>query len=436
MTESNQVGLKTKLKARFERLDSKRKRMVVLAGVGSVAFAIIVLISSITPDTRGQTSNNSRSKEERRAGPNLLSMSSASMGLESVSQDVNAARGEMTEQRSEIDQLKAELEELKNRPPNESATELTPDQALASMRSTIEESPVYLNAPAGTTFNSSRPGVAPQAAQQQPQQSQGMQQNPGNRPMPGGQQQQALPEAPTMRVVRGKPTAVTAAPVAAPIPDVYIPTGSIMSGVLLNGLDAPTGRGASSQPIPVVIRLKHEAILPSRYRSDVREAFVLASGYGDLSSERAYLRAEQLSMILRNGRVVDIPIKMSAIGDDGKTGIRGNVVSKQGALIAKALMAGTADGVSRAFGGNSNFSSGRSELPESRDLIVGGLGGGASSALDRVASYFLQQAEAMYPVVEIAGGREVSFILLEGTDLSPRPLPEAPLLETDEIAVR
>ena len=52
--------------------------------------------------------------------------------------------------------------------------------------------------------------------------------------------------------------------------------------------------------------------------------------------------------------------------------------------------------------------------------MVAGIGGGASSALDRIAAYFLSQAEAMYPVVEVDGGREITFILLEGTELVPR----------------
>ena len=72
--------------------------------------------------------------------------------------------------------------------------------------------------------------------------------------------------------------------------EVFIPAGSILTGVLLNGLDAPTGKKAKKEPMPVLFRIKKEAILPNRFHADVRECFLLAAGFGDLSAERAYFR--------------------------------------------------------------------------------------------------------------------------------------------------
>lgn len=406
----HEAKLKAKFKTWFNGLEPKRKRSVVVVGAGSAALLLMVVLSSITPDKRNEPKEQGASK---RSTPNLLQTSTSAMGLDSVSNDVRGVQGEVQALRQTIEKLEKDLEQSREEqspPPPPAAGRPDADQALQSMRDQIVGSPSY-QAPPGTTLNPERPRTSapPTPARPAP-------------PRTGGPNApEAPPAAPTMRVVRGATAAVAPPPPPLPVPDVYLPTGSILTGVLLNGLDAPTGRNAQGQPVPVVVRLKHEAILPSRYRSDVREAFVLAAGFGDLSSERAYLRAERLSMILRDGRVIDVPIKMAGVGSDGKTGVRGTVVSKQGALIAKALLAGTAEGVSRAFGGNNYGSFGRgNDLPESRDLMVSGIGGGTSSALDRVASYFLQQAEAMYPVVEIAAGREVSFILLEGTDLATR----------------
>lgn len=406
-----EAQLKAKVKAWFDKLEPARKRRVVVIGSASAALVFMVALSLLTPDKRQEKVEQAESK---RRPPNLLQTPTQGMGLDSVSNDVASLRQELDTLRAEqAAREKADAEakarEERNQPAPEPAA--SPDEALRSMRDSIVGSGAYQGAPPGTSLNPSRPGAAAAPTTSRP--------GPAANAAPP-----PPPVAPTMRVVRGKPSEIVQAPAPAQAArDVYIPTGSILTGVLLNGLDAPTGRNAQGQPVPVVVRLKHEAILPSRYRSDVREAFVLAAGFGDLSSERAYLRAERLSMILRDGRVIDIPIKMAAVGSDGKTGVRGTVVSKQGALIAKALLAGTAEGVSRAFGGNSSYGSfGRgNDLPSGQDLMTSGIGGGTSSALDRVASYFLQQAEAMYPVVEVAAGREVSFILLEGTDLSPRP---------------
>ncbi|MDO8775940.1 MAG: conjugal transfer protein TraB, partial [Burkholderiaceae bacterium] len=70
---------------------------------------------------------------------------------------------------------------------------------------------------------------------------------------------------------------------------------SFTRGTLLGGLDAPTGGQSQSNPHPVLIRLSDNSILPNRFRGEYRDCFVVAAGYGDISSERAYLRTESLS---------------------------------------------------------------------------------------------------------------------------------------------
>lgn len=415
---SSASSLQTKAKAWFNGLDPKRKRKVVVTGIGAIGFMGILLVSALTPDTRNKPSNN---QGKAKAAPNLLQTPTEALGLDAVNSDMRAMQEDLRRLQQELEREKAKSA-LPREMPGASAPAPagSPDEALAQMKDQIISSPSYQGAPEGTTLNPNRPTTGGTGSTRPTRTSTGPVVGTANQTPPAA-------ATPTMKVVRGKPVPTVAAPPPkAPAPEVYLPTGSVFTGVLLNGMDAPTGRTAQGQPVPAVIRLKHEAILPSRYSSDVREAFILAAGFGDLSSERAYLRSERLSMILNDGRVIDIPVKMAAVGSDGKTGIRGTVVSKQGALIAKAMLAGTAEGISRAFGGNSYGSMGGGyEMPSSDELVARGIGGGTSSALDRVASYFLQQAEAMYPVVEIAAGREVSFILLEGTALAVRELEDA-----------
>ena len=67
---------------------------------------------------------------------------------------------------------------------------------------------------------------------------------------------------------------------------------------------------------------------------------MIVGGFGDLGSERAYLRAETLTCVRTDGGVIEVPLDAYAVGEDGKVGIRGRLVSKQGALLAKALQAG------------------------------------------------------------------------------------------------
>ncbi|MEO0622234.1 MAG: TrbI/VirB10 family protein [Pseudomonadota bacterium] len=192
--------------------------------------------------------------------------------------------------------------------------------------------------------------------------------------------------------------------------EVFIPSGSILSGVLLNGLDAPGGSSASSNPMPVVVRLKHEAILPNRFSANVRECFALLSSFGDLSSERAQFRGEQLSCVLRDGTVIQKPLKAYGVGEDGKVGSRGRVVTRQGQLIANAILVGALEGVADAFDDTSFISVGAAGGTD----VGSAIGGGFSGAFDRIADWYLTQADKLFPVIEIDAGRALDVVLTEG----------------------
>jgi conjugal transfer pilus assembly protein TraB len=223
-------------------------------------------------------------------------------------------------------------------------------------------------------------------------------------------------------------------PVSEPEPEaeqavVHLVSGSIITGVIIAGLDAPTGQAARRDPFPMLLRVKHEAILPNRFRQDVRECFLTASGYGDLSSERAYLRAENISCVREDGAIVEQRLQAFATGEDGKTGIRGRLVSRQGQLIARSLLAGFASGVSDMFdiravptiavnrdgrGGNEQ----EYQRVLTGDAFKGAAVRGAGKALERIADYYLDMAENMYPVIEIDAGRQVDFIVQKGAALN------------------
>ena len=210
--------------------------------------------------------------------------------------------------------------------------------------------------------------------------------------------------------------------------EVFIPAGTILTGVLLNGLDAPTGKKSKKEPMPVLFRIKKEAILPNRFHADLRECFLLASGFGDLSAERAYFRGETFSCVRQDGGVIEVPMNAYATGEDGKNGVRGRVVSKQGALLAQAMMAGFLRGFSDAFG--------RNQIPM---LMTGGLGSlsgttpfqsafssqsmeggalkGAGYAMERLSHFYMDMAEEIYPVIEVDATRQVNFIVQKGTAL-------------------
>ena len=197
---------------------------------------------------------------------------------------------------------------------------------------------------------------------------------------------------------------------------------SFMKVVLLNGIDAPTSGGAPSEPYPVLMKVTDLSILPNRYRADIRECFIVGAGYGNISDERAYIRTETLSCIKRNGDIIESSFKGHVIGEDGKLGMRGRLVSKQGQQIAAALFAGTLSGFGRALTPQQAFSinltgENKTISPSTSDIVTGGFLTGVGNALNDVAKYFLSMAEKTFPVIEIDAGRTVEVVTLKGQAL-------------------
>ncbi|WP_245232684.1 TraB/VirB10 family protein [Thiorhodococcus minor] len=205
---------------------------------------------------------------------------------------------------------------------------------------------------------------------------------------------------------------------------IMIPAGSLLRGVLLSGMDAPTGRQARRDPYPALVRLKHTAILPNRFQADVRECFITVAGYGELSSERAFLRTEVITCVRRDGGVIEVPVDGYAVGEDGKVGLRGRLVSKQGQVIARAMQVAFLEGVSDVFNKSSvttitTTSDGKVQYQDvlSVDSAQAAAITGTGKALDRLAQYYLDMAENIFPVIEVDAGRSIEVILNRGASL-------------------
>ncbi len=267
------------------------------------------------------------------------------------------------------------------------------------------------------------PGPGPSSAPQVPAQR--------PTPSPSGTPVTPLPPLPPPAIPREPGIASFEVSDAIPVPSqgptdakqgkTYIPSGSFMRVALMGGLDAPTGGQAQNNPWPILLRVQDNAFLPNRYRAKVKECFMLGSGYGDISSERAYLRLESLSCVLNNGEVVDATIKGYVVGEDGKAGLRGRLVSKQGQVLANALMTGIIAGIGQGFQqGATSYSTsalGSVGTVEPGKQIQAGIGTGVGKALDRLSQYYITLAEKMFPIIEVDAGRVVDVVLTKGVAL-------------------
>ena len=233
----------------------------------------------------------------------------------------------------------------------------------------------------------------------------------------------ATGDNPTARLAAPDNVAATVAPAAGERPrqKTYIPSGSFFKAELLASLDAPTGGNASQNPHPILLLVKDNAFLPNRFRSQVKECHVLASGYGDISSERVNMRTEKIACVLKDGTVIDTKLDAYIAGEDGKSGVRGNLVSKQCALIANAMLAGTlgglGQGLAQAATTATQTGTGTVTSVSPNQTLAFGLDTGAGNAMNKLADYYIKAAEKTFPILEVSAGREVTVILLSGLDM-------------------
>jgi len=207
-----------------------------------------------------------------------------------------------------------------------------------------------------------------------------------------------------------------------PADPIYLPP-SFMAATLLSGLDAPTSEGAKGNPAPVFIRIKDLAVLPNRVKANLKGCFVIAEGHGNLATERAELRLVSLSCLDRkDNAIIDQKIKGFVVDSDGKIGLKGTVVSKMGATIARSLIAGFFGGIGDAFKMSSATQAvsalGVTQIVDPNQLVKAGVGGGISTAASELQKFYLELAKQTMPVVEVGATKNITLIISEGIELN------------------
>ena len=296
------------------------------------------------------------------------------------------------------------------------------------------------SAPAGDPWFRGRAPAPPGGDRQQPA-------APATRPMietfelKGGPQSSmadprnggSLPRPPSRGGrIRSGPELVADA-VAKPV-SVWLPAGAHAEAVVLAGVDASAGVSSQGDPRPVLLRITGPAwtAAPSgsgdgtALQVDVDGCTVTGAAHGDLSSEKVYVRFRTMTCAgPESGTVIETEVAGFVAGS-GKTGVRGPVVSREGALVEKAFLAGMVSGlgqgVSQAFQPQALATGGGAAVANTAlgDIGRAGLGAGASSAGQKVADYMIRRAEQYQPVIQLQAGTKVTLVFLEGARIDGR----------------
>ena len=416
---------------------SPKTRQWLTLGGGALVVGALALLMATTPEDGQQAA-----EQRRRLVSNLLTdVDPRALGIDGLGRRLNALEGEVRQIAHNLEKVGLSVEDdgkqakLLETLRRERETDLKVLRAeVAGLRTELQARPAELPGQPEAVFvppQASASGdamplpTAPRVPRPSLSEPQALDQifdpPPEVRTEPANKPEVALKPLNIRRVQQDGPPPEPGA--TDEIPDVRIPAGSILRGVLLSGMDAPTGRAARQDPYPALLRLKHEAILPNRFQSDVRECFLLVGGYGDLGSERVYLRAESINCVRSDGRTIEVAIDGYAVGEDGKVGVRGRLVNKQGQVIGRAMQVSFLQGFSQLFSTVpvATVSSGGTTVPYqqvfSGQALQGAAIAGTGKALDRLADYYLDLAETLFPVLEVDAGRGVEVILNRGVGL-------------------
>lgn len=411
--------------------EDRKKKQWLFAGIGSavlvgVTVAGIFLVEPEQPDSeaaaaastvpittpgtvddrdlwRAQQAAQEKTNEQR-----ILEMSTAIEQQASVNEQLLNQLNTMS---SQLEQTRAEARQNSSRPFVDFPQSPSPNQSTPVEKTGLNGQRILPN-PLGGSTNQSDAGVTvggitfPNASTGSP----------------------AQPVARSLEIIRFDATSIEAAATqsqpqssAKQSPSLqFLPATTFVRSLILNGADVPTGGQAQSNPLPITLQIIDVANLPNLHKLNIKDCRFLAAGWGDLSSERMLARLESLSCVI-DGQAVSMQVKGYLIGEDGKAGVRGRLVSKRGQLLANSLLAGIASSTGEVMAGTAGTVQ---ETPFGNTRIIDGdqvgraaVGGGLSSTARTLAEYYMKQADLLYPVIETDAGRIVEVLITEGVSL-------------------
>ncbi|MGB0906896.1 MAG: TrbI/VirB10 family protein [Maricaulaceae bacterium] len=209
----------------------------------------------------------------------------------------------------------------------------------------------------------------------------------------------------------------------------YVPPNAYVSARLVVSVDAPIGEAQEADPKAAQFIItgpaKHVQSGGKIEQTELEGCLVNGSAQGNLSSERVFIKLHAMTCPLGDGRVSVSKVEGYAT-HLGKNGIRGTVVSREGDLVTKAMIAGTVEGLGRTasqFGQGNGLATTNGgvfgQRPSSEDIAVGSIGSGIASGAGEFSKYLMDRARAYEPVVSLPTGIEVELVFISGTLVRP-----------------
>lgn len=204
----------------------------------------------------------------------------------------------------------------------------------------------------------------------------------------------------------------------------YIPAGSFARAVLLNGVDVSVGVVSQQNPQPVLLRVTDRGNLPNHAVGDMKDCRLIGAATGEYSSERALIRVEKLSCVQKDNSVIETDVAGFVVGLDGKAGLRGPMITRDGELLSQGFISGLFSGLGKAVSSSMGTSTltpfGSVNTVQGKELITKAGSEGVSSAFDILAKYAVQRLEQLQPIIQICAERSVDVVFHTGSQFGEK----------------
>jgi conjugal transfer pilus assembly protein TraB len=151
----------------------------------------------------------------------------------------------------------------------------------------------------------------------------------------------------------------------------------------------------------------------------------MGNAAGELSVERALIRVVSLECIVEDldgqrwqikyGSGSDGAIIGWALDEFGTYGLKGRLVTRNGAILMRALAIGFLQGLAEYGSDNTLYLTGDENAAGTsvRSGLLTSVFGGADKALESLAEYYMKMSEESFPTVSVMPGRHVAIMFKE-----------------------
>ena len=200
----------------------------------------------------------------------------------------------------------------------------------------------------------------------------------------------------------------------------YITAGSFVPAIVLGGIMAGAGVESQAEPRPMLLEVLDYAKLPNKFRRNVKHCRIVASGYGDVSSKRAFVRAHTLSCTMQDETVFEEEIQAYIAGDDSMAGIQGKVIRNEKDILQNLFIAGflgtSGNTIQQTLGKTSVSPLGSIHTKNKKDILPGMFADGLTSSANELQRLFAEMAKQHHPVIQVTPGQEVTVVFLKGVN--------------------